>query len=110
VCSVKVDFSERDEVRKGRGKFILITLTDESWPIADRGRHAAAVDEVEVSAVLPVGFDVINFEMNIRRHPVWSSALSAPHKYRKVHLYQRGWIGLRSLPKIYQRSSAFVLS
>lgn len=44
-------------------------MLDEAGPVANGVAHAAAVNEVEFGRVGPVGFDVVDFEVDVWGHP-----------------------------------------
>lgn len=48
---------------------LLVALFDKARPIFKRVPHAAAVDEVEFLVILPVFFNVVDFEADIWRDP-----------------------------------------
>ena len=56
----------------GEKKDSLVGLLQEAVPVADGKGHEAYVDEVEsAGAVDPVGFDVVDFEGDVRRDPAY---------------------------------------
>jgi hypothetical protein len=82
----------------GREK-LLVALGDEAWPVTDGVAHISAEDEVKWLGVGPFGFYVVDFEAHIRWHPSNLVSIS-PHlrSWRLAH--HRGWIGLKSFPRI----------
>jgi len=54
---------------RDRDGYVLERLTDEFWPVFECGCQAAAVDVIELFAVRPIRFNIINFETNVWRDP-----------------------------------------
>ena len=75
----------------GKGKlYVLVTITDQFWPIADGRCHAARMYVVELLGVGPFRLDVVNFEPDVRWHPVTVNIFARPVQTERLHAYQRG--------------------
>ena len=49
---------------------MLEALPGELWPVSYGITHIAAVDEVKFGVVGPLGFNIVNFEVDIWRDPL----------------------------------------
>ena len=56
---------------------LLETLADQSRPVFDCKGHVPAVDVIEFLMIRPFIFYIVDFEANVRWHPV-STAFSVP--------------------------------
>ena len=73
-------------------------LLHKARPVLDGVSHKSTVDIIKPLAIRPFEFNVIDFEAHIGRYPVVD--LEPCHMVSSAwEAYQRGWIGLRSLPR-----------
>ena len=62
--------SESAATASGANGHLLEALASQPRPVFDSGTHEAAMDVVEGLIVRPVGLDVVDFELDVRWHPV----------------------------------------